>query len=152
MIRLWGNGLRQRSASAADGLAIGETASVFIDAEAWRVESLHVALHKDVADRLGADPVPRWGARTTDPGSSVGGRCRATPRSAECGANRCQYYVTCGRARDGRWVCNPRSECTASITRCTRDWHVEEVRAWRARHRPLNCVNSALPAGTYSGS
>lgn len=55
MMRLSDNNLRGRSVIAADGLAIGEISSVFIDAEAWRVESLQVTLHKDVADRLGAD-------------------------------------------------------------------------------------------------
>jgi sporulation protein YlmC with PRC-barrel domain len=40
---------------ASDGLAIGEIAVLFLDSDAWRVESLQVKLRKDVADRLGAD-------------------------------------------------------------------------------------------------
>jgi sporulation protein YlmC with PRC-barrel domain len=39
---------------ASDGLAIGSVALLFIDSDGWRVESLQVKLHKDVADRLGA--------------------------------------------------------------------------------------------------
>lgn len=55
MMRLSDNSLRGRSVISADGLAIGEIAFVFIDAEDWRVEALQVTLHKDIADRLGAD-------------------------------------------------------------------------------------------------
>jgi sporulation protein YlmC with PRC-barrel domain len=39
---------------ASDGLAIGSVALLFIDSDGWRVESLQVKLHRDVADRLGA--------------------------------------------------------------------------------------------------
>ena len=47
--------LRGRTVIASDGLAIGEVTSLFLDSDAWRVESLHIRLRKDVADRLGAD-------------------------------------------------------------------------------------------------
>lgn len=39
---------------AADGQAIGELATVFLDSDTWRVESLQVKLRKDVAEQLGA--------------------------------------------------------------------------------------------------
>lgn len=39
---------------AADGQAIGEVSALFLDSDAWRVESLRIKLRKDVADQLGA--------------------------------------------------------------------------------------------------
>ena len=54
-MRLSDENLRGRTVIASDGLLIGEIAVLFIDSEAWRVESLQVRLRKDVADRLGAD-------------------------------------------------------------------------------------------------
>lgn len=54
-MRLSDENLRGRTVIASDGLAIGEIAALFLDAEAWRVESLHVKLRKEIADRLGAD-------------------------------------------------------------------------------------------------
>lgn len=54
-MRLSDENLRGRTVIASDGLAIGEIASLFLDSVAWRVESLHVKLRKDIADRLGAD-------------------------------------------------------------------------------------------------
>jgi sporulation protein YlmC with PRC-barrel domain len=54
-MRLSDENLRGRVVIASDGLAIGEIAAVFLDSDAWRVESLQVKLRKDVADRLGAD-------------------------------------------------------------------------------------------------
>ncbi len=39
---------------AADGQAIGEVAALFLDSDAWRVESLQIKLRKEVADQLGA--------------------------------------------------------------------------------------------------
>jgi len=38
---------------AADGLVLGVIVALFIDSDTWRVESLQVKLHNDVADRLG---------------------------------------------------------------------------------------------------
>ena len=38
----------------ADGQAIGEVAALFLDSEAWEVESIRVKLRKSIADRLGA--------------------------------------------------------------------------------------------------
>ena len=53
-MRLSDENLRGRTVVASDGLAIGEVAVLFLDSDAWRVESLRVKLHKDIADRLGA--------------------------------------------------------------------------------------------------
>lgn len=54
-MRLSDENLRERTVIASDGLAIGEIAALFLDADTWRVESLHVKLRNDIADRLGAD-------------------------------------------------------------------------------------------------
>ena len=54
-MRLSDESLRGRTVIASDGLAIGSIAVLFIDIDGWRVESLQVKLHKEVADRLGAD-------------------------------------------------------------------------------------------------
>lgn len=54
-MRLSDDNLRGRTVIASDGVAIGELAALFLDSDAWRVESLQVKLRKDVADRLGAD-------------------------------------------------------------------------------------------------
>ena len=54
-MRLSAENLRGRVVIASDGQAIGEVAALFLDSEAWRVESLQVKLRKDIADRLGAD-------------------------------------------------------------------------------------------------
>jgi sporulation protein YlmC with PRC-barrel domain len=46
--------IRGRTMVAADGHVLGEVSGLFLDSDAWRVESLQVALRKDVADQLGA--------------------------------------------------------------------------------------------------
>jgi sporulation protein YlmC with PRC-barrel domain len=53
-MRLSGENLRGRSVIASDGLLIGEVALLFVDSEAWHVESVQVRLRKEVAVRLGA--------------------------------------------------------------------------------------------------
>jgi sporulation protein YlmC with PRC-barrel domain len=53
-MRISDEALRGRTIIAADGQAIGEVVGVMLESEGWRVDSVHVALHKDVADRLGA--------------------------------------------------------------------------------------------------
>jgi len=53
-MRLSDENLRGRTVIAADGQAIGEIAAVFLDSDAWRVESLQVKLRNEVADQLGA--------------------------------------------------------------------------------------------------
>jgi sporulation protein YlmC with PRC-barrel domain len=52
-MRLSDENLRGRTVIAADGLALGSVVALFLDSDAWRVESLQVKLHNDVADRLG---------------------------------------------------------------------------------------------------
>ena len=39
---------------AADGQAIGEITALFLDSDAWKVESLRIKLRNEVADQLGA--------------------------------------------------------------------------------------------------
>lgn len=53
-MRLSDENLRGRTVIGSDGLAIGEIAVLFLDSDAWRVESFQVRLRKDIADRLGA--------------------------------------------------------------------------------------------------
>jgi sporulation protein YlmC with PRC-barrel domain len=53
-MRLSDESIRGRTVIASDGLTLGSVALLFIDATGWRVESLQVSLHKEVADRLGA--------------------------------------------------------------------------------------------------
>ncbi|MEJ7730694.1 MAG: PRC-barrel domain-containing protein [Polyangiaceae bacterium] len=54
-MRLSDDNLRGRTVISSDGLAVGEISALFLDAEAWRVESLQVKLRGDIADRLGVD-------------------------------------------------------------------------------------------------
>lgn len=56
-MRLSEETLRGRTVVASDGLAIGAVTLVFIDVDGWRVESLQVKLHKDIADWLHAGAV-----------------------------------------------------------------------------------------------
>lgn len=53
-MRLSDENLRGRTIISADGQVIGEIAALFLDSDAWRVESLQVTLRKDIADQLGA--------------------------------------------------------------------------------------------------
>lgn len=53
-MRLSAENLHGRTVITADGQAIGSIKSVFLDAAAWRVESISIELHKDVADHIGA--------------------------------------------------------------------------------------------------
>lgn len=53
-MRLSDENIRGRSVVAGDGQTIGEIAALFLDSDAWRVESLQVRLRNDVADQLGA--------------------------------------------------------------------------------------------------
>lgn len=53
-MRLSDENLRGRTVIAADGQAIGEIAALFLDSDAWRVESLQIKLRNEVADQLGA--------------------------------------------------------------------------------------------------
>lgn len=53
-MRLSDENLRGRTVIAADGQTIGEIVALFLDSDAWRVESLQIKLRKEVADQLGA--------------------------------------------------------------------------------------------------
>ena len=53
-MRLSDENLRGRTVIGADGLAVGEVSALFVDSDAWRIESIQVKLRKDVADQLGA--------------------------------------------------------------------------------------------------
>jgi sporulation protein YlmC with PRC-barrel domain len=53
-MRLSDENLRGRTVIGADGQAIGEVAAIFLDSDAWAVESIRVKLRNGVADRLGA--------------------------------------------------------------------------------------------------
>ena len=53
-MRLSDENLRGRTVIGADGQAIGEVAALFLDSEAWGIQSLQVKLRKEIADRLGA--------------------------------------------------------------------------------------------------
>jgi sporulation protein YlmC with PRC-barrel domain len=54
-MRLSDEKLRKRTVIAADGQAIGEVAAIILDSESWRIEVLQVRLHKEAADKLGAN-------------------------------------------------------------------------------------------------
>jgi sporulation protein YlmC with PRC-barrel domain len=53
-MRLSDENLRGRTVISADGKAIGTIAAVFLNSDAWRVESLQVKLRNNIADELGA--------------------------------------------------------------------------------------------------
>ena len=53
-MRLSDENLRGRTVIGADGQAVGEVAALFLDSEAWGIQSLQVKLRKEIADRLGA--------------------------------------------------------------------------------------------------
>ena len=53
-MRLSDENLRGRTVIGADGQAVGEITALFLDSEAWSVESLRVKLRKEIADQLGA--------------------------------------------------------------------------------------------------
>ena len=53
-MRLSDETMRGRVIIAADGHVVGEVSGLFLDSEAWAVESLRVTLRKEMADQLGA--------------------------------------------------------------------------------------------------
>jgi sporulation protein YlmC with PRC-barrel domain len=53
-MRISDEGIRGRKIVSSDGRQIGEVDSLFLESDGWRVESLHVKLHKSVAEELGA--------------------------------------------------------------------------------------------------
>jgi sporulation protein YlmC with PRC-barrel domain len=89
-MRLSDENLRGRTVIAADGQAIGEIAALFLDSDAWRVESLQIKLRNEVADQLGARrgmfhagtlDMPIWHGS----GSATPLSCRSPPTS--CGTS-----------------------------------------------------------------
>lgn len=52
-MRLTDETLRGRTVIASDGLAVGQVAAVFLNSDGWVIESLLVALRREIADRLG---------------------------------------------------------------------------------------------------
>jgi sporulation protein YlmC with PRC-barrel domain len=54
-MRLSDETLRGRTVIASDGLAVGQVAALFLNSDAWQVESLVVTLRREVADRLGVN-------------------------------------------------------------------------------------------------
>lgn len=53
-MRLSDDSVRGRTVISADGQAIGAIKALFVNPTDWRVESIGVSLHRDIADRLGA--------------------------------------------------------------------------------------------------
>lgn len=53
-MRLSDNNIKGRTVISADGQALGEIKALFVNPLDWRVESIGVELHKDIADRIGA--------------------------------------------------------------------------------------------------
>ena len=47
--------LQGRTVISADGKVIGSISELFISTSDWRVESIRIELHKDIADRIGAN-------------------------------------------------------------------------------------------------
>lgn len=54
-MRLSDENLRGRTIIAADGQVVGEIIALFLESDAWRVESLQARLSKNIADQIGAD-------------------------------------------------------------------------------------------------
>ena len=54
-MRLSDDNLRGRTIIAADGQVVGEITALYLESDAWRVESLEVKLDKDIAEQIGAD-------------------------------------------------------------------------------------------------
>lgn len=54
-MRLSDRTLHGRTVISADGKVLGSISELFVSTSEWRVESLRVELHKDIADRIGAN-------------------------------------------------------------------------------------------------
>ena len=54
-MRLSDKTLQGRAVISADGKVIGSISELFISTSDWRVESIRIELHKDIADRIGAN-------------------------------------------------------------------------------------------------
>ncbi len=53
-MRLSDETIRGKAVVASDGQVIGEVAALFLNSEAWRVESLQVKLRRETAEHVGA--------------------------------------------------------------------------------------------------
>lgn len=54
-MRLSDRTLHGRTVISADGKVIGSISELFISTSEWRVESIRIELHKDIADSIGAN-------------------------------------------------------------------------------------------------
>ena len=54
-MRLSNKTLHGRAVVSADGKVIGTVSELFISTSDWQVESIRIELHKDTADRIGAN-------------------------------------------------------------------------------------------------
>jgi sporulation protein YlmC with PRC-barrel domain len=53
-MRLSDSTVRGRTVISADGRAVGTIAELFISASDWRIESIRIEIHNDIADGIGA--------------------------------------------------------------------------------------------------
>lgn len=54
-MRLSDKTLQGRTVISADGNALGSVSELFVSTPEWRIESIQIELHKDIADRIGAN-------------------------------------------------------------------------------------------------
>jgi sporulation protein YlmC with PRC-barrel domain len=54
-MRLSDKTLHGTTVISADGKVIGSISELYISTSEWRIESIRIELHKDIADRIGAD-------------------------------------------------------------------------------------------------
>ncbi len=53
-MRLSDETIRGKTVVGSDGQVIGEVSALFLNSEAWRIESLQVKLRRETADHIGA--------------------------------------------------------------------------------------------------
>jgi sporulation protein YlmC with PRC-barrel domain len=53
-MRISEDNLKGKTVITADGLAIGEVISIYLESDTWTVEAVQVALRRPTAERLGA--------------------------------------------------------------------------------------------------
>jgi sporulation protein YlmC with PRC-barrel domain len=53
-VRLSDETIRGKTVVGSDGQVIGEVSALFLNSEAWRIESLQVKLRRETADHIGA--------------------------------------------------------------------------------------------------
>jgi sporulation protein YlmC with PRC-barrel domain len=54
-MRLSDENIRGRTVIAADGQVVGKITALFLESDAWRIESIQAKLGNDIADQIGAD-------------------------------------------------------------------------------------------------